>query len=174
MNYLIISELIPYLSGIGIGILVIIGFILSDKAIGCSTAYARTSGMIERIFSGKKVYKKEYYKKFNPKIDWEWMLVIGIIIGAFISSIISNTFAINMIPSLWNKTFGSSIFLRLMLSIIGGILVGFGARMAGGCTSGHGISGNLQLSLGSWLATIFFFTGGIISALIIYSVIGGF
>jgi uncharacterized membrane protein YedE/YeeE len=146
---------------------------LSDKAIGCSTAYARTSGMIERIFGGNKVYKKDYYKKFKPKIDWEWMLVLGIIIGAFISSIISNSFSLEFIPSLWQRTFGSSIFLRIILSLVGGIFVGFGARMAGGCTSGHGISGNLQLSIGSYIATFFFFVGGIITAVIIYSLIGG-
>lgn len=173
MDLLNITDLIPYLSGIGIGILAIISFLISDKAIGCSTAYARTSGMFERIFTGKKVYKKEYYKKFKPKIDWEWMLVLGIIIGAFISSIISGSFSIEIIPSFWNQTFGSSIFLRISFSIIGGIFVGFGARLAGGCTSGHGISGNLQLSLGSYIATFFFFLAGIISAFILYSIIGG-
>ena len=173
MDLLNLSDLIPYISGIGIGILAIVSFLISDKAIGCSTAYARTSGMIERIFSGKRVYKKEYYKKFKPKVEWEWMLVLGIIIGAFISSVLSGSFSLEVIPSLWNKTFGSSIFFRLIFSVIGGILVGFGARMAGGCTSGHGISGNLQLSVGSYLATFFFFAGGIITAIIIYSIIGG-
>ncbi len=173
MDWLTLSDLIPYIYGIGIGVLAIVSFLISDKAIGCSTAYTRTSGMIERVFSGKKVYKKDYYKKYKPKIDWEWMLVLGIIIGAFISSVLSGSFSLELIPYLWNKTFGSSIFFRLIFSVIGGIFVGFGARMAGGCTSGHGISGNLQLSVGSYIATFFFFAGGIITAIIIYSVIGG-
>ncbi len=174
MDWFNLSNLIPYLSGIGIGILVILGFLISDKSLGCSTAYARSSGMIERILIGKKVFNKEYYKKFKPQIEWEWMLVLGIIVGAFISSNILGTFSLKIIPSLWNNTFGSSIFLRLTMSILGGILVGFGARMAGGCTSGHGISGNIQLSLGSLIATIFFFVGGIITANLMYSIIGVF
>jgi uncharacterized membrane protein YedE/YeeE len=44
----------------------------------------------------------------------------------------------------------------------------FGARMAGGCTSGHGISGALQLSVGSWIALAGFFVGGIITAMLLF------
>jgi len=67
----------PYLVGAGIGILVWLGFLLSNKAIGCSTAYARTSGMAEKFVRGDKVEEKPYYKRFIPEIDWEWMLVLG-------------------------------------------------------------------------------------------------
>ena len=78
----------PYIAGAGIGILCWFTFLLSDKPIGCSTAFTRTSGMIERIFRGSKVSEKPYYKKFTPTIDWEWMLVLGVVIGAFVSSMI--------------------------------------------------------------------------------------
>ncbi len=158
----------PYIVGAGIGILVWLGFLLSNKAIGCSTAYARTSGMAEKFVRGEKVKDKPYYKKFVPEIDWEWMLVLGIVVGALISSLLSGSFRIEMVPQVWEKTFGSSQILRFAGALIGGILLGFGARMAGGCTSGHGISGTSQLSLGSWLAFLFFFIGGILTAMIIY------
>ncbi|MFP4185259.1 MAG: YeeE/YedE thiosulfate transporter family protein [Candidatus Natronoplasma sp.] len=158
----------PYIVGVGIGILIWLGFLLSNKAIGCSTAYTRTSGMGEKLIRGKKVEEKPYYKEFIPKIDWEWMLVLGVVVGAFISSILSGSFRIETIPEIWNDTFGSSLILRFTGALIGGILLGFGARMAGGCTSGHGISGTSQLSLGSWLALVFFFIGGILTAMIIY------
>ncbi len=158
----------PYVVGIGIGILVWLSFLLSNKAIGCSTAYARTFGMVERSFRGEKVDQKPYYKKFVPKIDWEWMLVLGVVVGAFISSIISGSFRIETVPTVWENTFGSSAVLRFFGAFTGGLLLGFGARMAGGCTSGHGISGTSQLSVGSWLAFVFFFIGGIITALLIY------
>lgn len=64
----------PYIVGVGIGVLVWFGFLLSNKAIGCSTAYARSFGLVKKVFKGEKVKKKPYYKKFVPKIDWEWML----------------------------------------------------------------------------------------------------
>ncbi|MEF8874043.1 MAG: YeeE/YedE thiosulfate transporter family protein [Candidatus Thermoplasmatota archaeon] len=158
----------PYLVGFGIGVLVWVGFLLSNKAIGCSTAYARSFGMLEKLVGGKEVEDKPYYKKFVPKIDWEWMLVLGVVIGALISSILSGSFRIEVVPAVWESTFGSSPILRLVGAFIGGLLLGFGARMAGGCTSGHGISGTSQLSLGSWLAFLFFFVGGILTALLIY------
>ncbi|MFO7793007.1 MAG: YeeE/YedE thiosulfate transporter family protein [Candidatus Saliniplasma sp.] len=158
----------PYIVGAGIGVLVWLSFILSNKAIGCSTAYARTFGMLEKFVRGKKVEEKPYYKKFVPKIDWEWMLVLGVVIGAFLSSIISGSFRIEMIPLVWEETIGSSYIIRLIGALIGGILLGFGARMAGGCTSGHGISGTIQLALSSWLAFLFFFIGGILTAFLLY------
>ena len=158
----------PYLVGAGIGILVWLGFLLSNKAIGCSTAYARTSGMAEKFVRGDKVKEKPYYKKFVPEIDWEWMLVLGIVVGALISSLLSGSFKIETVPQVWEETFGSSQILRFSGALIGGLLLGFGARMANGCTSGHGISGTSQLSLGSWLAFLFFFIGGILTAMIIY------
>lgn len=171
MNPLTTELWSPYLVGIGIGILVWLGFIISNKAIGCSTAYARTFGMIEGLVRGDRVKDKPYYKKFVPKIDWEWMLVIGIVVGAFLSSLMSGSFEVEMVPAIWEGTFGANPVLRFVGALIGGFLLGFGARMAGGCTSGHGISGTIQLALASWLAFIFFFVGGILTALLIYGVI---
>ncbi len=173
MNWFLMLDWSPYIVGLGIGFLVWLSFLLSNKPLGCSTAYARSVGMIEKLFHGKKVHNKEYYKKFEPVIDWEWMLVIGIVLGAFISSFISGSFKFEVIPFLWEKIFDSNVFLRLAVAVLGGIFVGFGARMAGGCTSGHGISGTLQLSLSSWIAIICFFIGGILTAFFIYDILGG-
>lgn len=172
MNWLNLTLWSPYIVGSMIGVLLCFSFLFSNRGIGCSTAYARTSGIIEKLIRGKKVHKKVYYQKFEPKVDREWLLVAGIIIGAFFSSILSGTFHIEIIPNLWLQNFGSSPFLRIIISVLGGILVGFGARMAGGCTSGHGITGTSQLAVASWLAIIFFFLGGITTALVLYY-IGG-
>lgn len=158
----------PYLVGACIGILEMISFFLSNKAISCSTAYARTMGMIERIFRGKKVMDKPYYKKVIPTIDWGWMLVLGIVIGAFASSVLSGGFKIVLVPRFWRHLLGTNLFIRLGGALLGGILLGFGARMAGGCTSGHGISGTLQLAVSSWIAFICFFLGGILTAFLLF------
>jgi hypothetical protein len=68
--------------------------------------------------------------------------------------------------------FGPGALARVLVALAGGMILGFGARWAGGCTSGHGISGTLQLAVGSWLAAICFFIGGIATAMTIFSVIG--
>ncbi len=163
----------PYIVGAGIGVLSWLTFLLLDKPIGCSTAFARTSGMIEKLFRGEKVDRKPYYREFAPVIDWEWMLVLGVFVGAFLSSILSGTFRISMEHAVWTTYFGHTPVLRLIFALIGGIAMGFGSRWAGGCTSGHGISGTLQWALSSWIAAICFFAGGIVTAMIIFEVIAG-
>ncbi len=172
MNWLSMVRWSPYMVGIGIGILSWFAFLLSDKPIGCSTAYARTSGMLERLVRGDRVLKKEYYQKFAPVVDWEWMLVVGVVIGAFISAWLSGAFHVLWVPSTWAASFGTSPVLRWLVALIGGVLMGLGARWAGGCTSGHGISGTLQLAVSSWLAAICFFIGGIAAAMLIFHVLG--
>lgn len=173
MEWLFMERWSPYIVGVVIGLLNCVAFLLSDKYIGCSTAYARTSGMIERIFRGAKTTQKPYYKLFPPIVDWEWMLVVGVVIGAFISANLSGQFQINWVPSKWAATFGRVPSVRVITALIGGILLGFGARWAGGCTSGHGISGTMQLAVSSWLAAICFFIGGIVAAMLIFNVFAG-
>jgi uncharacterized membrane protein YedE/YeeE len=125
--------------------------------------------MIERVFRGTKVDEKPYYQKIPPVIDWQWMLVLGIVVGAFISAKLSGAFQISMVPAQWASAFGGSPLVRWLVALGGGITLGFGARWAGGCTSGHGISGTLQLALSGWISAICFFIGGIVTAMILYS-----
>ncbi len=171
MGWLFQSRWSPYTVGIGIGILSWFTFLLSDKPIGCSTAFARTGGMIARIFGGKKVDEMPYYRKFTPAIDWEWMLVAGIALGAFLSAWLSGDLSLQAVPPLWAESFGPAFLPRLFSAFTGGILLGFGSRWAGGCTSGHGISGTLQLAVSSWIAAICFFVSGITGAYLIFRLI---
>ncbi len=168
IEYLSMKEWSPYLVGVGIGVLNIFAFLLSDKPIGCSTAYSRTSGMIEKVFRGPKVRDKAYYRKFEPVVDWEVMLVAGIVLGAFLSASMSGEFRPEMVPALWRERFGPDPVTRLAAAFVGGFLVGLGARWAGGCTSGHGISGTTQLAASSWLAVACFFIGGIATAMLLF------
>ena len=161
----------PYVVGAGIGILSWLTLLISKKPIGCSTTFARTAGMIEKLFAGKKVEAKEYYQQVKPTVDWQFMLVIGIIIGAFISARLSGDFQAQWVPPVWAAAFGSSRWLRLGAAVLGGILLGFGSRWADGCTSGHGISGTMQLGVGSWISAICFFIGGILMAQLLFVVI---
>ena len=173
MEWLQMEEWSPYLVGAGIGILSWVAFLVSDKPLGCSTAFARTGGLIEKFFRGKKVEERPYYSKFPPVIDWEWMLVLGVIIGAFISAKLSGTFEWNWASVGWQAAAGESRTFRWLVALAGGVIMGFGARWAGGCTSGHGISGTLQLAVSSWLAAASFFAGGIVTSMLLFRVILG-
>lgn len=173
MNWLLLDSWSPYIVGIGIGTLVWLSFLLSDKSIGCSTAYARSAGMLEGLFRGEEIKNREYFQEFVPRVDWEWMLVLGIVFGSFLSTVLSGQFDIEVVPAIWSDAFGESVILRLVIAVIGGILIGFGARLAGGCTSGHGISGASQLAVSSWLAFVLFFVGGILTAMFMFIFLGG-
>ena len=162
----------PYAVGIGIGILSWLSFLISGKPIATSTTFARIGGMIEEGITGEKTKPRPYYKKIKLKINWQGMLVVGVVIGSFLSALISGDLQANAwVPSLWASAFGDSAVLRVLVALAGGIILGFGTRFADGCTSGHGISGTLQLAVSSWVSTICFFIGGIITAHIVYYVI---
>lgn len=172
MDFLTEVQWSPYVVGIGIGILSWFTWLISNKPIGCSTSFSRTAGMIEKLFRGKKVENKLYYQEVKPEVDWQWMLVLGIVIGALVSSLLSGDFRFQLIPSVWENAFGDNAVLRLSVALIGGILLGFGSRWAGGCTSGHGISGTMQLAVSSWISAICFFIGGILMAQLLFNVVG--
>lgn len=162
----------PYTVGIAMGILSWLTFLFSNQAVSCSTGLSNTSGMIEKIFRGTKVTAKEYYQKYPPVADWKWTFLIGVLIGAFLSALLSGSFDVKWVPQLWEQVFGASVLPRMITAFVGGILMGFGSRWVNGCTSGHGISGTLQLAVSSWVSVICFFIGGIACALLIYRVIG--
>jgi uncharacterized membrane protein YedE/YeeE len=162
----------PYIAGAGIGIVTCLAFVFADRPLGCSTAFVKARGLIGKMISAEKTMAMEYYQDIVPKVDWPFMIIPGIIIGAFLSSYLSGTFHLLWVPSLWASVFGNSAALRVVVALGGGILLGFGARWAGGCTSGHGISGSIQLSLASIITAACFFIGGIAVAMFLYRVIG--
>ena len=170
MEYLMIERWSPYIVGALIGLLNIGALLVSGKALGASTSFLKVSGYIIRAFNKKKVDDNEYYQKNRPEIDWGMMLLLGIVIGAFVSSLLSGDFKIQTLPPMWEGEISDSFGLRILAAFAGGVLLGIGSRWAGGCTSGHGISGTSQLSIISWVAAIAFFVGGIAAAFLIYGI----
>ncbi len=158
----------PYVVGVGIGLLNCLAFILSDRYIGCSKVFSDASAWAEMAYRGKAVLDKAYFKKFVPRPDWFLMLVIGLVCGAFGAAWLSGDLHFVWVPAVWQAQFGAVTGLRLVAAFAGGICIGLGARWAGGCTSGHGISGTIQLVVSSWLAVACFFAGGIITARLLY------
>ena len=159
----------PYLVGALIGVLTCLTFLFSDKALGASTAYARVAGMLGKLIAPRHTASLKYFQDNKPKVDWEVMLVFGAIIGAFIAAWTGGEMMTSWVPPMWAERFGSAVWPRLIIGLLGGALMAIGARLAGGCTSGHGISGALQLSVGSWVALVCFFIGGMITAMLMFN-----
>lgn len=158
----------PYLVGALIGGLSMATFYFSDKPLGVSTSYARLAGLIGNLFSKGHTETLKFYQDKKPKIEWEVMLMFGVIVGAFLAASTAGELNRTWVPALWEEHFGASALLRSAVAFTGGAFMAFGARLAGGCTSGHGISGALQLSVSSWIALACFFVAAVSTAMLLY------
>lgn len=161
----------PYVVGLLIGILVLTTLALAGKKIGASSAYSDTAGMLGRLIAPRHIASLPYYQNSKPMIGWTLTIVLGAILGSFFAAWTGGELTGSYLQDMWVARFGAgSGFLRAFVALLGGALMAFGARMAGGCTSGHGISGTLQLAVSSWIAVICFFVGGIAAAMLMYRI----
>lgn len=158
----------PYLVGAGIGILSCFAFLTADHPLGITSAFENTAAIAEKVVVPSAAEQNEYFQDESPKIDWGWMLVLGVFLGALISSKLSDDRDAPDVLALWQWKFGNSTLLRYSMAFLGGAIMLFGARLAKGCTSGHGISGTLQLAVSSWLFFIIIFAAGIATAFLLF------
>lgn len=168
VNLLKSKQWSPYAVGVGIGILSWFAFATADHPLGITTAFEHSAALVQQSIVPSITETNEYFAKESPKIGWEWMLVVGVFIGALLSATLSGDRDKGVVPTMWQQRFGSNVPLRLTAAFLGGALMMFGARLASGCTSGHGISGTLQLAASSWVFSILFFGTGIATALLLY------
>lgn len=157
----------PYLVGAGICILTWVAFAVFGDPLGVTTAFSRVASLFAVPVTGSDaVAANSYWKSMPLKWDYGVWFLVGIPLGAFLSAIISGTWRLELVPEVWKERFGPSVFKRFVAAFLGGIVIMYGARLAGGCTSGHGISGGLQLALSSWLfLAVMFATGLLVSRL---------
>lgn len=159
----------PYLIGAGIGVLSWLTFYFSDKPIGASSFYAQVAGLLGKFVAPARTDKLTYFKDNPPRVGWEFYFVVFIVFGGAIAAISGGEFVNEWLPAMWVARFGAGIALRAVVTFAGGFLMAVGARLAGGCTSGHGISGTLQLNVASWIAVICLFIGGIAVAMPLFN-----
>jgi len=168
MRYLRMKHWSPYVVGALIGVLSWFAFFSVDRPIGVSTALSKTAGMIAGAVAPEHVARNAYFTKFRPAVDWEWVLVVGLALGAFVSSRLSGDRPAEPVEGPWRTRFGTSRGKRYAAAFLGGAILMFGARLAGGCTSGHGISGSLQLAVSGWLFFASIFASGLATAFVLF------
>ncbi len=155
----------PYVAGAIIGLLQIPTFLLMDTALGASSSFVTVAAHIAAEFdSGIGSVKYLASHMWGPKNWWQVAVVGGIALGAFLSMRLSGARR-QAISPVWARAMGTtSLAARAPVAFLAGFIMLFGARIAGGCTSGHGISGMAQLAVGSTLAVVAMFAGGILTA----------
>lgn len=182
----IINEPWPwYISGPLIGLFIPLLLIIGNKQFGIS------SSIKHMCAACLPVQKIPFFNYDWKKESWSLFLVAGVIIGAALTGLLTNLNYEVMISEAtkidlnqigitqfegfipkeifsW-ETISSIPYLTLM--ILGGFLVGFGTRYANGCTSGHAIMGLSLLNIGSLVAVIGFFIGGLIMTHVLFPLI---
>lgn len=159
----------PYVAGVVIGLLQIPAFLLIETALGASSSYVTVGGLIASWVDPSALQIKYIAQHISaaPKNWWQVALVAGIAVGAFLSMKLSGARRRPISP-IWERALGSrSPGLRYAVAFVAGFVMLFGARIADGCTSGHGLSGMAQLSVGSTVAVAAMFAGAIATAMLV-------
>ncbi len=150
----------PYLTGIGLGITLLLAFVLVGRGLGSSGAMIRFVSWFTSLFSQEHVNANLYFSKYagegiNPFKNWLVYQVIGVAVGGFLSGLLSGRLKIKT-----EHEPNDSSKIRWIFAFAGGILMGIGARMAYGCASGQALTGGASLALGSWAFMFSLFAGG--------------
>jgi hypothetical protein len=156
----------PYLAGAVLGVTLLATFYITGRGLGASGAItlvtAESTFTIMPEFISRLKYFARYITPISPLINWNLFVLIGLFLGSLASALFARNFKV-----LLDKTKTMSVSTRLFTSLTGGILMGFAARLARGCSSGVVLTGGAQLALAGWIFVIAMFAAGFIIAALI-------
>jgi uncharacterized membrane protein YedE/YeeE len=142
----------------------LLAFVVAGRGIGASGAMTRLVAWVQHGLFPVATEQSAYFGKYfadgaHPLNDYVVFLLVGLLIGAFVAAWLSGELRVEVLrgPNITNRN-------RLLLALLGGILVGFAARLARGCTSGQGLVGGAELSVGAWTFLLCIFAGGWMAA----------
>lgn len=146
-------------SAVGLALLTTIVFLSSttDRVVGASSTYPYLAGLVSGLTD------HPYFRNVQKSGSWELLFLSGAFIAGLVFSLLKKEFRLTLIHTHWIKYKGHTPGKRAVWSFIGGFILLFGARMAGGCTSGHVISGGMQLAVSSLVFAVFVFIGLLIT-----------
>ena len=122
----------PYVAGALTGLLMVLSIWITGKYFGASTTFVRATGLVEKQFAQERVSRMDYFMKELPKIDWQFLFVIGILFGSLVAAATSGSFQVRGVPPMWEQRFGPSRAKRGVVAFLGGAIAMFGARLADG------------------------------------------
>ena len=149
----------PYLGGILLGIVLFSAFFLTGNGLGASGGLNRIIVFFEDLAFPAHIDRTPYLISMaggdlNALDNWIVVLTVFVVVGGFVAGFINGRlkFETNRGPQVSKKN-------RWFYAFVGGGLMGYGARMARGCTSGQALSGGAVLSVGSWAFMFAVFAG---------------
>jgi uncharacterized membrane protein YedE/YeeE len=154
----------PVLAGIVIGISMLLAYVAAGRGLGVSGTMTRLVATVQHWLLPGMTEKSAYFAAYfahgaHPLNDYLTYLVVGLLAGAFAAAGLCGDlrFEVQRGPRI-------SVAGRLIYALIGGAITGFAARLARGCTSGQGLVGAAELSVGSWAFLLCIFIGGFATA----------
>ncbi len=153
-----------YLGGILLGLLLFLDFFLTGNGLGVSGGVNHLLAWVLDLIAPRFVETHPYWARYAGGTlrawdNWVVFVLIGLILGGFVASKIHGRWRV-----VTNKGPRISVRTRWLLAFLGGTLMGYGARLARGCTSGQALSGGAVLSAGSWAFMLALFAGAYLFA----------
>jgi len=155
----------PYLAGFGLGLVLLAAFVIMGRGLGASGAFSSLVAVCVDAVAPAHASANNFYAEYigdgtgSPLKDWLVFEVLGVFVGGFISGLLANrvTKVIEKGPNISNSG-------RLTLAFLGGGLMGIGAKLARGCTSGQALTGGALFNVGSWAFMMMVFGGAYAAA----------
>jgi uncharacterized membrane protein YedE/YeeE len=151
----------PYLAGVGIGLVLLLAFVLMGRGLGASGAFSSVVATTVSSAAGEHTAGNPAYTGYlgdgsvHPLKDWLVFEIVGVTFGGLLSALLAGRLRLSIEkgPAITNRA-------RLIHAFSGGVVMGIGAKIARGCTSGQALTGGAMLSVGSWLFIIAAFAAG--------------
>jgi uncharacterized protein len=151
----------PYLAGIGLGLVLLAAFVVMGRGLGASGAFGSVTAVAVEAVAPEHAHGNAFYQDYlengvdgQPLKSWLVFEVLGVLVGGFLSG----TLAGRLRPTV-ERGPRIGVRSRLLLAFAGGALMGIGAKLARGCTSGQALTGGAQLNAGSWAFMLMVFAG---------------
>jgi uncharacterized membrane protein YedE/YeeE len=140
----------PYVAGTLLGVVLFASIFVTGGGLGASAAMSRVQTGVLDLFAPGHVDRVAYFAEMaggtrNPWAHYAIYMLVGTILGGFVSGLVNRRVKLET-----RKGPRISVPARLGFALLGGAIMGYGARMARGCTSGQALSGGAVLSVGSW------------------------
>lgn len=164
---LLLHSLPPWhwaVGGVAIAAVTLALMLIGSRRLGISTGFEDVCSLVltQPYFARDAVVSGR---------GWRLPLLVGLLLGGFLSAVTSGGWAPTWSLGRLDTALGLSPLGKLAWMFVGGLCIGFGTRLAGGCTSGHGIFGVANFERASLVATLSFMAGGIVATNLVYRVL---
>ncbi len=138
----------PYVAGVGLGLVLLASFVIMGRGLGATGAFSSAIAAGVEQVAPEHARSSEYYKKYvgdgteNPLKDWLVFEILGVIAGGFLSGVLAGR-----VKKSIEKGPNISVRGRMIYAFLGGLTMGFGAKLARGCTSGQALTGGALMSV---------------------------